>query len=169
QRRASRQRFLEGTLNPVAEWRANVSEENDAPGVTTQTLNAKALTLSEDAVQSWLASQVAAKLGLGSGGVDVNQPLARYGLDSLTAVELAHSVETNLGVALPMVSFLRGSSVAQLAAQALSQLGDRPGPQPSPPAGREREIEYQLSYGQRGLWFLHNLAPESTAYHIARA
>src|SRR5437588_485028 len=27
QRRASRQRFLEGTLNPVAEWRANISEE----------------------------------------------------------------------------------------------------------------------------------------------
>src|SRR5947209_7511933 len=169
QRRASRQRFLEGTLNPVAEWRANISEENDAPGVTTQTLNVKARTLSVEAVQSWLVSQVAAKLGLGSGGVDVNQPLARYGLDSLTAVELAHSVETNLGVVLPMVSFLQGSSIAQLAAQALSQLGERPRTQTPLPAVREREIEYPLSYGQRGLWFLHNLAPESAAYNIARA
>src|SRR5438105_2751305 len=64
QRRASRQSFLEGTLNPVAEWRANVSEENDAPDVTTQTLHVKARTLSVEAVQTWLASQVAAKLGL---------------------------------------------------------------------------------------------------------
>src|SRR5205085_2455080 len=135
---------------------------------TTQ-LDLIAAPPSEEAVRSWLASQVAAKLGLGSGRVEVNQPLARYGLDSLTAVELAHAVETSLGVALPMVSFLQGASVAQLAAQVVSQLGDRRGPQPPPPAERERETEYPLSYGQRGLWFLHNLAPESTAYDIARA
>src|SRR5256714_12567403 len=68
-----------------------------------------------------------------------------------------------------MVSFLQGASFAQLAAQVLSQWDDRRGPHPSPSAGREREIEYPLSYGQRGLWFLHNLAPESAAYNIARA
>ena len=162
QRRASRQRFLDSALDPVAEWRAILSEESNALDLATP-------PLSEEAIQSWLALQVAAKLGLSSGDVDINQPLARYGLDSLTAVELAHSVETNLGIALPMVSFLQGSSVAQLAAQALSQLGDRLRTQSPPPPIREREIEYPLSYGQRGLWFLHNLAPESAAYNIARA
>jgi amino acid adenylation domain-containing protein len=97
----------------------------------------------------------------------MDQPLVRYGLDSLTAVELAHSIETNLGVALPMVSFLQGVSIAELGAHLLSQLSD--GPQASRSVARESENEYPLSYGQQGLWFLRNLAPESAAYNIARA
>ncbi|HKN82957.1 MAG TPA: amino acid adenylation domain-containing protein, partial [Pyrinomonadaceae bacterium] len=159
QRRASRQKFLDGTLNVVAEWRATASEEGDAPELVTPPLNA-------EAVDSWLVSQVAAKLGIASSDVHIDQPLARYGLDSLMAIELAHSIEMSLGVALPMVSFLQGSSIAQLGAQVLSQLSERSGPQI---LVRENENEYPLSYGQQGLWFLHNLAPESTAYNIARA
>src|SRR5262249_9489336 len=104
-----------------------------------------------------------------SSDVHMDQPLARYGLDSLIAIELAHSIEMALGVALPMVSFLQGSSIAQLSAHVLSQLSERPEPQASCVAARESDNEYPLSYGQRGLWFLHNLAPESTAYNIARA
>ncbi|MCA0456388.1 MAG: amino acid adenylation domain-containing protein [Chloroflexi bacterium] len=30
----------------------------------------------------------------------------------------------------------------------------------------QNKSEYALSYGQRALWFIHELAPESTAYHI---
>ena len=159
QRRASRRKFLEGALNVVAEWRATDSEDGDGVELATP-------PLSVQAIQLWLVSQVVAKLGLNPNNVNVNQPLARYGLDSLTAVELAHSIETSLGVALPMVSFLRDASIAQLAVQAYSQLSERPKSQPT---ARERENEYPLSYGQRGLWFLHNLAPESAAYNIVRA
>lgn len=161
QRHASRRKFLEGMLDPIAEWRASASEENDAPDLVTPSLSA-------DAIESWLTLQVATKLGLGFSSVNVNQPLARYGLDSLTAVELAHSVETRLGVTLPMVSFLQGTSVAQLSAQVFSQLSERRKPLSSA-AASEGENEYPLSYGQKGLWFLHNLAPEGVAYNIARA
>ncbi|HET9712646.1 MAG TPA: condensation domain-containing protein, partial [Pyrinomonadaceae bacterium] len=160
QRGASRRKFLEGALDAVAEWRAAASEEGDAPELLT-------LPLSAEATNSWLASQVAVKLGVALSDVHMDQPLARYGLDSLMAVELAHSVETSLGITLPMVSFLQGSSIVQLAAHILSQLSERPGPQASP--GRESQKEYPLSHGQRGLWFLHNFAPESAAYNIARA
>ena len=148
QRRASRTKFLEGTLDAVAEWRAAVLEDTDAP---ESLLSAN----------SWLASHVAARLGVVP---RMDQPLVRYGLDSLAAIELAHSIETSLGVTLPMVSFLQGLSIDQLAAQINSQLSERSKPAPS--AG---ETEYPLSYGQQGLWFLHNLAPESTAYNLARA
>jgi amino acid adenylation domain-containing protein/non-ribosomal peptide synthase protein (TIGR01720 family) len=162
QRRDSRRKFLEGTLDAVAEWRAAASEEGDAPELVTAALSAEAINL-------WLASQVAAKLGIPSSDLRMDQPLARYGLDSLIAVELAHFIETRLGVTLPMVSFLQGSSIVQLSAEILSQLSECPGPQGSPAAGRESENEYPLSHGQRGLWFLHNFAPESAAYNIARA
>jgi amino acid adenylation domain-containing protein/non-ribosomal peptide synthase protein (TIGR01720 family) len=160
QRRASRKAFLEGALDLVAEWRAEVTEENDTPLIDATPHGIEEL-------QSWLALQLAAKLRLDSKTIDVNQPLARYGLDSLTAIELAHTLEMKQGLVLPMVSFLQASSIAQLAAQALTQSPARS--QSLPTAAREREVEYPLSYGQRGLWFLYNLAPESTAYNLARA
>jgi len=160
QRRACRRGFLEGALHAVAEWHASAAEEGDAPELAPP-------VLSVEAINSWLKSQVAAKLGVASGSVHMDQPLVRYGLDSLTAIQLAHSIETSLGIALPMVRFLEEISIAELGAHVLSQLSERPDPQAA--AGRESENEYPLSYGQQGLWFLHNLAPESTAYNIARA
>ncbi len=159
QRRDSRRKFLDGTLDAVAEWRAAASEEIDAPELLTSPLN-------PEVISSWLMSQVAAKLGVPSSGVHTDQPLARYGLDSLMAVELAHSIETRLGVTLPMVNFLQGLSVAQLGARIFSHLSEHPG---SASSVRESENEYPLSCGQQGLWFLHNFAPESVAYNIARA
>ncbi|HJP95206.1 MAG TPA: amino acid adenylation domain-containing protein [Pyrinomonadaceae bacterium] len=162
QRRATRRKFLDAALDAVAKWHATVSEESDAPELM-------AWPLSAEAINSWLASQVAAKLGIAPFDVRMDQPLARYGLDSLIAIELAHSIETSLGVMLPMVSFLQGTSIAQLSAHVLSRLNEHSGLQALPTASSESENEYPLSYGQRGLWFLHNLAPESTAYNIARA
>jgi amino acid adenylation domain-containing protein/non-ribosomal peptide synthase protein (TIGR01720 family) len=160
QRRASRRTFLEGEFEVVAEWRASAAEEDIVPELET---------LSAEAVNSWLASHVAAKLGVKSDSVRLDQPLVRYGLDSLTAVELAHSIETTLGASLPMVSFLQASSIAELSEHVLSHLNEGDEPQASRITPRQSENEYPLSHGQQGLWFLHNLAPESTAYNIARA
>ena len=55
---------------------------------------------------------------------------------------------------------LAGLSLAEkrlLLAQLLQEKAN-----PSPPV-------FPLSHGQRGLWFLHQLAPESAAYSITRA
>src|SRR5829696_6378643 len=161
QRRDSRRKFLDGTLDAVAEWRAAAAEETDPPELLTS-------PWSEEAINSWLVSQVAAKVGVSSSDLHMDQPLARYGLDSLMAVELAHTIETKLGVTLPMVSFLQGTSVAQLGTRILSYLSEYRRTTLFA-AGHESENEYLLSYGQQGLWFLHNLAPENTAYNIARA
>jgi amino acid adenylation domain-containing protein/non-ribosomal peptide synthase protein (TIGR01720 family) len=160
QRRASRRKFLEGEFEVVAEWRASASEEDVVPELET---------LTAEGINSWLASRVAAKLGVESDSVRLDQPLVRYGLDSLTAVELAHSIETTLNVSLPMVSFLQASSIADLSEHVLSQLNEGDEPQASRLTARQSKNEYPLSHGQQGLWFLHNLAPESTAYNIARA
>jgi hypothetical protein len=68
-----------------------------------------------------------------------------------------------------MVSFLQGSSITELGAQIRSQLSEAAPKGHELHASGESENEFPLSYGQRGLWFLHNLAPESTAYNLARA
>ena len=57
-----------------------------------------------------------------------------------------------------------GVSVAQLAAHISNQT-----PESRMAPERVESNEAPLSYGQRALWFLHELAPESAAYNIAAA
>jgi myxalamid-type polyketide synthase MxaD len=70
-------------------------------------------------IQSYLVELVARVLGQSSSTVDLQQPLSNLGLDSLMAVELKNRIATDLGVNVPMVTFLSGPSVEQAAAQLL--------------------------------------------------
>ncbi|HEU4321538.1 MAG TPA: MupA/Atu3671 family FMN-dependent luciferase-like monooxygenase [Roseiflexaceae bacterium] len=86
-------------------------------------------------------------------------------LDSLTAVEFQHRVETDLGRAVPMTAFLEAPDLGDLAARIL----DAPPAVEQPALPEALEITIPLTHGQRAIWFLHHLAPESTAYSIASA
>ena len=69
-----------------------------------------------------------------------------------------------------MASLLQSSSIAELAAQALAQLNATPAQaRPADATASESADEHPLSYGQRALWFLHQLAPESAAYNLSFA
>ncbi|HKR15461.1 MAG TPA: non-ribosomal peptide synthase/polyketide synthase [Pyrinomonadaceae bacterium] len=161
QRRASRAAFLAGKLDLIAEWRA------DAPTTTTPlSVETPVRKQTAGSVIAWLIMQMAARPGVVLHDLDVNQPIARYGLDSLAAIELMHKIETDLGVLLPMTAFLQTYSIAELATLiAERQEAAASAPAPSP----EQLAVYPLSYGQRALWFLHQLAPESPVYNIAAA
>ncbi|MBV9791263.1 MAG: SDR family NAD(P)-dependent oxidoreductase, partial [Chloroflexi bacterium] len=120
-----------------------------------------------------LRRQVAGVLRLEPARLDVEQPLNTLGLDSLMAVELKNGIEASLRVSLPMVTFLQGPSIAQLTDEILDRLGDAaPIAASAPPklvAAHDASPEQPLSLGQRALWFLHQLAPDSTAYNIVGA
>jgi acyl transferase domain-containing protein/acyl carrier protein len=77
-------------------------------------------------VQSYVTELVARVLGQAASKVDVQQPLSNLGLDSLMAVELKNRIATDLGVNIPMVTFLSGPSVEQAATQLLRLLGEAP-------------------------------------------
>ncbi|MCL6751962.1 amino acid adenylation domain-containing protein [Nostoc sp. CCCryo 231-06] len=118
----------------------------------------------------YLQQLVAQVLKLVSSQINPQQPLNSVGLDSLMAIELQHAIETNLGVVLPMTSFLGGSSINQLATVVLAQLTNVSSvPKSAPAEVNETVTESPLSYGQQALYFLHQLAPESPAYNIANA
>jgi acyl transferase domain-containing protein/acyl-CoA synthetase (AMP-forming)/AMP-acid ligase II/acyl carrier protein len=72
-------------------------------------------------ITSYLRDQVAGKLGSTPSRLDVQLPLNRLGVDSLIAVELRTQIERDLGIVVPVVQLLDGSSVAGLA----DWLGDR--------------------------------------------
>ena len=164
-RRECRALFLDGGLDSIADWRARA----DTSGSAVECVPPPA-EMTTETVEAWLAAQLAARLGVSAHEIDVNEPIARYGLDSLGAIELMHGIEVGLGVILPMASLLQSPSVSQLAAQAMLQLAAgtaaaRPSHMPAAsPSG-----EAALSYGQRALYFLQQLAPESPAYNISSA
>jgi amino acid adenylation domain-containing protein len=96
--------------------------------------------------------------------------LGGLGLDSLGAVELQHRLHEALGVELSLGRLLAGPSFVDLAREIL----DRPGPTAAATAdgataGPADGGDLPLSHGQRALWFLNRLAPQSAAYHLVAA
>ncbi len=139
QRSQCRRAFLDGTLSVVGRSTATPS-----PG-------------DQDAVGAWLRAEVARRAGLPPASVDPQQPITAYGLDSLAAIEIAHGLEKQFGLAIePSLLFERLS----LADTARRIGAGRPPPSSSGGGG--------LSHGQRALWFLQQLDPEGASNNIAR-
>jgi len=74
----------------------------------------------------WLESHIllliANVLRLEPSRIVSQETLSNLGLDSLMAIEVKNSIESSLGVSLPLVRFLEGPTVAQLAVQVLEEL-----------------------------------------------
>jgi amino acid adenylation domain-containing protein len=168
QRDECRNQYQSGELDTIAEWRecltSGVEPVNSAPAKKLLTTDAVAI----DTIQNGLLSLLAAKLGSDVQRVGVDKPLISYGIDSLTAIELSHYLESRFGVVLPAVSLLEDATISQLARQAVGQMKgascySRPSFTPAP----KEVTEPPLSYGQRSLWFLYQLAPLSGAYNVS--
>ncbi len=140
----------------------------------------------------WLRQVAAAALGVGAARLDAGQPLSAYGLDSLAAVEVQSRLQTVLGVEVAIVDLLAGASLDDLAAAALAKIGapaegtpdggSEGGPQVSPEVGAPALAlapppaaegpatgRFPLAPNQQALWFIHRLAPQGLAYHLAGA
>ncbi len=66
-------------------------------------------------VAGYLRTEAARVLGVAPARFDITLPLSSYGLNSLMAVQLKNRVEADLGAVLPMVRFLNGPSIEELA------------------------------------------------------
>jgi amino acid adenylation domain-containing protein len=172
QRHACKAGFSAGSLETI-----RVSLLNEAPGCLDgdPALGRDALlALPEPERRSALAdhlkSCVLGSLGGDPSAFDADQSLAAAGIDSLHAVELKSRIESDFGVDLPLTSMLDGSSIDELARRILDGLQDKDAALASPVTPSRRDVElHPLSYGQKALWFIQRLAPEGSAYNIARA
>ncbi len=115
----------------------------------------------------WLRRAFAAAARIDPGRIDADLPLSASGLDSLAAVELKQAVEEAAGVSLPLADLLEGMTLRELEARVAGR--EAMPAMPFPPESGEAAGEHPLSWNQRSLWFLHRLAPESSAYNIAGA
>ena len=159
QRRACRAQYLAGEL-PAAGRSALGAEETSEISETAEISTGEA----------WLRERLARLFGLPASAVAPDQPLTSLGIDSLSAVELQHALEAELGVGLAVTELLEGPTVRELAERLARGAGGESRAVP-PRASRSRREgeEVPLSYGQRALWFLQRLQPEGSAYNIAAA
>ncbi len=158
QRRAVREAFNNAALQAVFQWQA---------GETTEVL-VLATPETREQIEEWITSRLAARLGLKRTELKLDQPIVRYGTDSLAALELAHQIEATLGVSLSFSTLLENSSISEIAAQVLA-FTRAGGNAPVETIKPGSEKQFPLSSGQGALWFLHRLAPESAAYNVAGA
>ncbi|HEX5886431.1 MAG TPA: condensation domain-containing protein, partial [Pyrinomonadaceae bacterium] len=159
-RAACREAFLAGSLRAIASWRTSATDDRK------QLLPVAPDELNAETVAQWLCSLLQRRLNIE--WPDVNQPIARHGIDSLLALEFVYAVETSLGVKLPLTSFLRNSTIADLTSRILAELV-RLEHAPSHVASVEHTSEHPLSHGQQALWALQHVSPESTAYNVSAA
>jgi natural product biosynthesis luciferase-like monooxygenase protein len=113
----------------------------------------------------YLCERLGAVLEMPPERVDVDQGVNNLGLDSLMAIQLKNRIEKELAVAVPVTTFLRGGSVAQLTEQLLTQLVSPPALTALAATTEEETSEHPLSKGQRALWFMHQLAADGASYN----
>lgn len=118
QRRTCRAAYLAGELSVLASWTDEAAAT--ARAETTEDTTASELSTVE-AVERWLVDRLSALLKESPAEIDVNAPLTRYGIDSISTVELAHYMERGLGVEISVESLLAGLSIAELARRIFAQ------------------------------------------------
>ena len=119
-------------------------------------------------LEAYLLKKAATVLGTTAAKLDAETSLTNLGLDSLMAVELESVIKRDLAVQVTAVRLLQGVSVRQLAGLILAQLGHKPRAPQSAPVQGER-VRIPLAPGQRRLWFLQQLDPDSVAYNMPMA
>jgi natural product biosynthesis luciferase-like monooxygenase protein/FkbM family methyltransferase len=163
QRHACRISFVKDEFDAVASWRSNIAEVSSDTAAPLQS------NADQRAIEEWLVEALATRLRVDPAEIQSDRPVTYYGVDSLMAVELMHTMETSFGVNVTVADLLQSNSLVDLAARVFNSLQARTEQIQIPLAPQARPRESQLSYGQRALWFLHQLAPDSAAYNISAA
>lgn len=171
QRRACRAAFLAGELDVIAsDTLTEETSETISVSLDRETLLATEPNERLAALESYLLANAARALKIDPEQLNVNQALTSFGIDSLMAVELKNRVEQDLRVHLSIGALLQGRDVAQLAVELLEQMtAEQTSSTTTRTSSTTVENEYPLSSTQQALWFLQQMAPESTAYNVAVA
>lgn len=165
QRRATREAFLSGELAVLA---SSIAEE-EAEAVPLLQRD-ELLALSPDEIAGLLRERVARLTGQAAEAIDAQAPLAALGLDSLGAVALAADLEAGLGLPVEMAELLGETSLTGLVDRVRSLLCDATVPATGPDEVQlPADSGLPVSPGQKALWFVHQLAPESSAYNLSIA
>ena len=167
QRNLCKKMFLEGAFEGE-EYSVDPAQAEEYPslgsGLTTELLRD---------VPLYLRQIIAGRLGIPEAALSVTEPLSRYGIDSLTSIEIAHEIETTLKSRIPMAALLADTTISQIS-DVIRDLGpalrvDLKSESEIATKQIAGDLAYPLSRGQQALWFIYQMDPLSPAYNIAGA
>ncbi len=160
-RQECKRAFLAGALPGIAASLAGTEETEKSGTVKAVPEEVEGRSAK---LESWLVSTAASLLKVTAGTINPDQPLTALGLDSLTAVQLCHQLEVDLGIQIDPGAALGNASIRSLA----RDLANAPRREPvAVPA--EAGARIPLSIDQKALWLIQQRAHESGALNIARA
>jgi acyl-CoA synthetase (AMP-forming)/AMP-acid ligase II/acyl carrier protein len=118
QRSAIRSAFLGESLDAVCQWRLSAGQL--AGG---QPVQPEGALRTLGSLKDWLSLECSSRLNISPEKIDVSQPIACYGLDSLAATEFVISIEESLGAQIPIDKLFMGApSISELALFLYEQL-----------------------------------------------
>ncbi|MDP8242497.1 MAG: SDR family NAD(P)-dependent oxidoreductase [Candidatus Hinthialibacter antarcticus] len=84
QRHGCKQRFLDGSLHTVAEWRRQASSSD---------LNEQPPAQSKEEIQGWLVRTISGRTGVDAKQIRITEPFSAYGLDSAAAAAISGALQ----------------------------------------------------------------------------
>jgi len=176
QRNSCKTMFLEGSLEII---RSRVFESSDlrlrADTLTRESLLETDPTQSRDLMVNYLRRRLADALKIDAARLDISMSAADLGIDSLTAAELRDRIEADLGATVDLIDLIQNNSLAQIA-ERLFERAMIAAPSTrhtisliSAPSDAEAGVAspfHELSFEQERLWFLNQLRPGDSAFHI---
>ncbi|MDF5729098.1 MAG: phosphopantetheine-binding protein, partial [Rhizonema sp. PD38] len=130
QRYACREGFLNGSLDVVGDWTANLQqidllelqqqvealwEEVHSSEKSESNLEPFKPAFREEAIVTWLVSHLALSLKIPRDEIDIQEPFAAYGLDSSVAVSMTGELAQWIGCELEPTLFWEYSNIQALA------------------------------------------------------
>ncbi len=124
------------------------------------------LRKNSDALAAYLREQVCLTIGLAKNAAfEPTASFAELGMDSMMAAMLAHQVGNTLGAPLAVAAVAHCQSFGEFLSQVRAAMTGQTGKAIVQEDGPDTAGPMPLSEGQRALWYLWRLAPESTAYN----
>lgn len=168
QRRATRNKFLEGTLNTVASSSLETQEFVDTENSLTRE---ELLQFSpQEFLTQYLQSKVAQILKRLPQDINLDSSLTSLGLDSLKVFELKNQIEADLEVTIAIADLFSGLTTRSLSNKILAQLKTTSS---SESTSLQRITTsnnlHPVSFAQARLWFLDRLKSGNPAYNISFA
>ncbi|MFO1417432.1 MAG: amino acid adenylation domain-containing protein [Methylotetracoccus sp.] len=157
-RGACRQSFVDGSLPAVASSPASGPAPRDSRDAEPM---APGLTAHKAGVRHWLREQLSRLTGHHE--VPADRTLLAIGLDSLRAVDLSHAAARDLGLTLPLSTFMSGMSLDELADWLLSCAGE------VTQEGEGIADPSAVSSAERSIWAASLLDRDAVSYNLHTA
>ncbi|UCH92861.1 MAG: amino acid adenylation domain-containing protein [Candidatus Aminicenantes bacterium] len=127
------------------------------PGVGVDEYRAPRNTLEKKLMEMW-----ASVLGIEKESISIDANFFQLGGHSLKATILTAKIHKKFGVKVPLAEIFKHPTIRGLAL--IMKAAEKEKYAPIEPA--EEKHFYELSYNQKRLWIIHQLAPESSSYNM---